>query len=255
MEEHRKRTPKKPEHPVREWISDNLRYFMLFGGILVILLIAGLVIKLLSGSANDTSTASETKAESVVKTDSEEEASNKDHMEGATVTPTPTAEADADADEKVQDAENDMTMEADSSMITSLIKTYFGGLATRNPVLVSSCVDTFTEEDSKQVLENTQITSYSNVEVYTCDGIDDKSRVAFVSYCYTVDGSEAEIPALTQFYVYDTGNEDWKLASDTSDAAVTNKIQELVQSEPVQEMITKVQQQYDQVMAEHPELQ
>lgn len=252
MEERRKRTPKKPEHPVREWISDNLRYFMLFGAILIVLLITGLAIKLISGKT----TGADQKKEEVkteVSADSEE-ASDKDHMDTAETTPEPVVVPDVEEEKKEADLD-DLTMEADDSKIVDLVKRYFEGLSARDPQAVSACVDTFTEEDAQQVAGNTQITSYRDVDVYTCEGTNDKSRVAFVSYYYTMDGSDAVIPALTQFYIYDTGNGDWKLAADVSDTAIQKRIEELSKSEAVQAMIATVQSEYDQVLSNHPELQ
>lgn len=254
MEERRQRMPKKPEHPVREWISDNLRYFMLFGAILVVLLITGLGLKFLSGKTTGADQKKEeTKAETSVSADNEE-ALDKDHMDTAETTPEPVVVPDVEEEKKEANLD-DLTMEADGSKITDLVKKYFEGLSARNPQAVSECVDTFTEEDAQQVADNTQITSYKDVDVYTCEGTDDQSRVAFVSYYYTVAGSDAVIPALTQFYIYDTGNGNWKLAADTSDAAVQNRIDELSKTEAVQAMISTVRSEYDQVLSNHPELQ
>ncbi|MDO4491269.1 MAG: hypothetical protein Q4B85_09395 [Lachnospiraceae bacterium] len=258
MEEpRRKRTPKKPEHPIREWFSDYLRYFLLAGAILVVLLVAVLAVKLFTG-LSDKGAQTETKTESQVELPSKEESNaDKDHTEqtDASETPaiTPTEQPEKEETEVPSDA--DMTMEADSSMLTGLVKQYFDGLSARDPQAVSNCVDTFTEEDWQQVENNTQITSYRDVEVYTCEGTDAKSRVAFVSYRYTMAGSEAEIPALTQFYIYDMGNGDWKLAADASESSVQKRIEELSGTEEVQAMISRVQAEYDQVLAAHPELQ
>lgn len=253
MEERRRRTPKRPEHPVREWISDNLRYFMLFGGILLIILIAVLTVKLISGKMGDNASVQpEVKSESVAVSSESDSAKDIDHMD-STVSDTPVLEVTPEAEEKP--AEDEMTKETDSSIAANLVHNYFAGLSAKDPQAVRYCVDVFTEEDSRQVLENTQITSYSDVEVYTCDGLDEKSRVAFVSYSYTMAGSEVAIPALTEFYVYDTGDGDWRLASDVSDAEIQNRIKELAETEAVQEMIRSVQEKFDQVQQAHPELQ
>lgn len=251
MGEYRRRTPKKPEHPVREWISDNLRYFMLFGGILLIILIAVLAVKLISGKMGDNASI-----QPAVKSESVAEESNSatdiDHMD-SNVSETPVPEVTPETEEKP--AEEEMTKETDSSIAANLVHKYFEGLSAKDPQAVRYCVDVFTEEDSRQVLENTQITSYSDVEVYTCDGLDEQSKVAFVSYSYTMAGSDVAIPALTEFYVYDTGDGDWRLASDVSDAEIQNRVKELAETEAVQEMIRSVQEKFDQVQQEHPELQ
>lgn len=255
MEERRKRTPKKPEHPVREWISDNLRYLLLFGGLLLIIVITMLLVKLLSGKTQDTTPAqAETKTESTIESVSAEEeetaedSTNKEHLVAA-ATPTPTATPEANETDAAE-----MTKEADAGMFTELIKKYFGGLSSQKPEVVRSCVDTFSDEDFQQVAENTQITSYTDIEVYTCPGTDDNSRVAFVKYHYTMAGSDVAIPALTQFYIYDRGDGDWRLASDTSDTAIQQRFSELTETDTVKAMISSVQEEYNQVISEHPEL-
>lgn len=251
MEENRrKRTPKKPEHPVREWISDNLRYFMLIGGVVAIIVIALLVIKLVSATTGSADAKAETTAEST-EIAVPEDVSNKDHLivkseSEPEVTVTPEAEP--------EEPEADMTKEVDSSMLTTLVKDYFEGLALRDPEKVRACVDVLSDEDYQQVLNNVQITSYNDVEVYTCDGLDEKSRVAFVSYKYTLADVDVAVPALTEFYIYEISEGDWRLASDTSDEKIENRIQELAKTDAVQAMIDKVQKEYDQFLAEHPEL-
>lgn len=253
MEENRRRrTPKKPEHPVREWISDNLRYFMLIGGILLILLLSFLVVKLLSSVIGG---SSKTGAETAVS-----EAADYDHMsdmaESSSVeeedegNPSETPDAAAEDTEK-QDV--GMTKEAEGSVLVNLIQTYFDGLAAKNPEQVQSCVDVFTEEDYNQVVSNTQITAYKDITVYTCDGPDDASRIAFVSYSYTMADSDAEIPALTEFYIYQPAGE-WKLAANISDEGIQERIRLLAETDEVQDMIRTVQEKYDELMKAHPEL-
>ena len=56
-EERNKRPVKKVENPVREWISDNLRYIMLIGGIALVVIIAFVLFTVL-GSKGGQDTAS-----------------------------------------------------------------------------------------------------------------------------------------------------------------------------------------------------
>lgn len=250
MDARKNNKPKRPYNPVMEWISDNLRYFMLIGAFLLLILITAGVVKLISGKKNSAEGSSlQTVAESVTGS-SDSKSAEQEHA-AAELTPIPAA-VSAEAD---NEAENAVVREEDTGSIPTLIRAYFQGLSARDPETVRACVDTLSQEDAQQVTDNTQITGYQDVEVYTCDGMDEQSKVAFVSYLYTVDGSDAEIPALTQFYVYDRGDGDWRLASEITDTAVQNRIQELTQTEEVQAMIHQVQTRYDQVMTEHPELQ
>ncbi len=220
---------------------------MLFGGILLILLLTFLAVRLLSGRK-------EKAPEAAVSASVSEISAAADHMD-AVEEPAPTVTPEAENTEAGETDRSEMVSEDETGLVTALVTKYFNGLASRDPEAVRACVDTLSEEDAVQVEENTQITSYKDVQVYTFEGTDEQSRAAFVSYTYTVEGSEAEIPALTQFYVYDIGNGDWRLASDPSDEAVQQRLQELTQSEAVQTLISTVQAQYDQVVAEHPELQ
>ncbi len=261
MEERRNRTPKKPEHPIREWISDYLRYFMLAGAIILILLVIFIAVRLISGRTGDQT--AESTAESAVTAVSElPDAEDTDHLaeteESTEAVSTSEAEeaAETEAAETAEEtASAELTKEADASVIAGLVNTYFQGLAAADPETVRSCVDTLSDEDYQSVAENTAVTSYTDVEVYTSAGTDDTSRAVYVSYKYTVSGSDVEIPGLTQFYAYDTGDGDWRLASDTSGETIQARFQELAQTEEVQNLISQVQAAYDQVMAEHPELQ
>lgn len=229
---------------------------MLIGGILVIIAIALLIVKLVSGGfGGKTPVKAETSTESVqtiptVKDPVDQEAADKEHE--ITVTPTPSVTPSTTPEPEAEE----ITKEVDDSMVTSLIKSYFDGLSSKDPVRVAACVDSFSDDDARAVTENTQITSYSDVEVRTCKGTNEKSRIAFVSYCYTVAGSDVKIPALTEFYVYDIGDGNWRLASDIHmDPAVEGRIEELMTDENVAAMIEKVQKEFNQVLAEHPELQ
>lgn len=256
MGEYRRRTPKKPEHPVREWISDNLRYFMLIGGILAIILIALLIVKLISGGFGGQSPVkAETKSESTQQiVPSEKDPETIEHETEVTPTPAEVVVPEKE-DETKEDETEEFTKEVDNSMITNLIRNFFEGLAAKDPAQVENCTDALSDEDKQMILSDPH-TSYTDVEVITCDGTDEKSRIAFVSYYYTVDGSDVKIPGLTEFYIYDTGNGRWKLASDISTVqGVQERVNELKNDENVAEMVSKVQHEYDQVLSEHPELQ
>ena len=114
----------------REWLSDNLRYFMLGGAILIIVVVLFFSIRACSGSNKGNSGDGQ-------KTTSENQGN---------VPSSPTSEGESD--EKKEDANPMETADAD---ITALIKSYYQALGEKDIATLKTLEDDFTPSDESKV--------------------------------------------------------------------------------------------------------
>ena len=163
----------------REWLSDNLRYFMLGGAILVIVAVLFFGIRACVGSNKGNSGDGQ-------KTTSEDQGN---------VPSSPTSEGESD--EKKEDANPMETADAD---VTALIKSYYQALGEKDIATLKTLEDDFTPSDESKVTNlKDYIEGYEVGDVYTKKGMTDDSYVVYACFSYICQGVETKAPALTQF--------------------------------------------------------
>ena len=113
----------------REWLSDNLRYFMLGGAILIIVVVLFFSIRACSGSNKGNSGDGQ-------KTTSTDQGN---------VPSSPISEGESD--EKKEDANPMETADAD---ITALIKSYYQALGEKDIATLKTLEDDFTPSDEQK---------------------------------------------------------------------------------------------------------
>ena len=173
----------------REWLSDNLRYFMLGGAILIIVVVLFFSIRACSGSNKGNSGDGQ-------KTTSTDQGN---------VPSSPTSEGESD--EKKEDANPMETADAD---ITALIKSYYQALGEKDIATLKTLEDDFTPSDESKVTNlKDYIEGYEVGDVYTKKGMTDNSYVVYACFSYICQGIETKAPALTQFYVYKNSEGNW----------------------------------------------
>ena len=253
------RKPRKKASPAKEWLSDNLRYILLvlLAAVIVLVIVVLYQSNRTELTAEDTSSQmaettviptaeaeAEETAEATPKATKEAEKTEKKEAETTpSVTPTTTPEAET------------APMESADEQIASLVENYFNVLSSRDGSQLANYVDSVTDEDIANVNNGGPIVSYSNFVVYSAAGPSPDTYVVIASYDYRYDGFDVDVPGLSQFYVYPRTDGSLCLASDVSDATVQEYIQNLLNTEEVQNSVQDVQQRYDAVMAEHPDLQ
>ena len=211
----------------REWLSDNLRYFMLGGVILIIVVILFCGIRACSGSNKGNSGDEQ-------KTTSEDQGN---------VPSSPTSEGESD--EKKEDANPMETADAD---VTALIKSYYQALGEKDIATLKTLEDDFTPSDESKVTNlKDYIEGYEVGDVYTKKGMTDDSYVVYACFSYICQGVETKAPALTQFYVYKNSGGSWVIDNGAlQDSEISAYMEKQLSDSDVSALVKKVQNELDQ---------
>ncbi len=219
----------------REWLSDNLRYFMLGGVILIIVVVLFCGIRACSGSNKGNSGDKQ-------KTTSEDQGN---------VPSSPTSEGESD--EKKEDANPMETADAD---VTALIKSYYQALGEKDIATLKTLEDDFTPSDESKVTNlKDYIEGYEVGDVYTKKGMTDDSYVVYACFSYICQGVETKAPALTQFYVYKNSGGSWVIDNGAlQDSEISAYMEKQLSDSDVSALVKKVQNELDQAQQSDPSL-
>ena len=219
----------------REWLSDNLRYFMLGGVILIIVVVLFCGIRACSGSNKGNSGDEQ-------KTTSEDQGN---------VPSSPTSEGESD--EKKEDANPMETADAD---VTALIKSYYQALGEKDIATLKTLEDDFTPSDESKVTNlKDYIEGYEVGDVYTKKGMTDDSYVVYACFSYICQGIDTKAPALTQFYVYKNSEGTWLIDNGAlQDSEISAYMEKQLSDSDVAALVTKVQKELDQAQQSDPSL-
>ena len=219
----------------REWLSDNLRYFMLGGVILIIVVVLFCGIRACSGSNKGNSGDKQ-------KTTSEDQGN---------VPSSPTSEGESD--EKKEDANPMETADAD---VTALIKSYYQALGEKDIATLKTLEDDFTPSDESKVTNlKDYIEGYEVGDVYTKKGMTDDSYVVYACFSYICQGVETKAPALTQFYVYKNSGGTWVIDNGAlQDSEISAYMEKQLSDSDVSALVKKVQNELDQAQQSDPSL-
>ena len=211
----------------REWLSDNLRYFMLGGAILIIVVVLFCGIRACSGSNKGNSGDEQ-------KTTSEDQGN---------VPSSPISEGESD--EKKEDANPMETADAD---VTALITSYYQALGEKDIATLKTLEDDFTPSDESKVTNlKDYIEGYEVGDVYTKKGMTDDSYVVYACFSYICQGVETKAPALTQFYVYKNSEGNWVINNGAlQDSEISAYMEKQLSDSDVSALIKKVQNELDQ---------
>ena len=172
----------------REWLSDNLRYFMLGGAILLIVLVLIFGVRACVGGKKGNSNEDQTTA--------------KSNQENDPSSPANDGETDEKKDaSSVDSTEAETTMEKASTEVTELIQSYYKAFGEKDIATLKTIEDGFTPADESQINSRDYIDGYEVQDVYAKKGLTDDSYVVYVVFNYICTGIETPVPALSQFYV------------------------------------------------------
>ena len=219
----------------REWLSDNLRYFMLGGVILIIVVVLFCGIRACSGSNKGNSGDEQ-------KTTSEDQGN---------VPSSPISEGESD--EKKEDANPMETADAD---VTALITSYYQALGEKDIATLKTLEDDFTPSDESKVTNlKDYIEGYEVGDVYTKKGMTDDSYVVYACFSYICQGVETKAPALTQFYVYKNSGGSWVIDNGAlQDSEISAYMEKQLSDCDVSALVKKVQNELDQAQQSDPSL-
>ena len=275
--------PMTTKDKIREWISDNLRYMLLIGAILLIVAAVLLIVHLVSpkndgkssgGTVTSSSTGNnvpdkKTQVKADSKADSEDSTgissdvsdSAKDSSADASSTDTasapdaeaePTSEPEA-ADDTSNTGNTDNTavsFAADNvPEVSTVLEQYYTALGARDINGLFAVTDNLTAEEQAQIEAESDVESYGDVKAYTISGPSDGTYITFVSSRCKYLGINQTLPMLSEYYLYTKEDGSLKIMDDTdSDAAVTEAMKAALENEEVKNLIEQVQNDYQNAL-------
>lgn len=275
--------PMTTKDKIREWISDNLRYMLLIGAILLIVAAVLLIVHLVSpkndgkssgGTVTSSSTGSnvpdkktqvkaDSKADSEDSTgissdvsdsanDSSADASSTDTASAPDAEAEPTSEPEAaDDTSNTENTDNTAVSFAADNVpeVSTVLEQYYTALGARDINGLFAVTDNLTAEEQAQIEAESDVESYGDVKAYTISGPNDGTYIAFVSSRCKYLGINQTLPMLSEYYLYTTEDGSLKIMDDTdSDAAVTEAMRAALENEEVKNLIEQVQNDYQNAL-------
>lgn len=275
--------PMTTKDKIREWISDNLRYMLLIGAILLIVAAVLLIVHLVSpkndgkssgGTVTSSSTGNnvpdkktqvkaDSKADSEDSTgissdvsdsanDSSADASSTDTASAPDAEAEPTSEPEAaDDTSNTENTDNTAVSFAADNVpeVSTVLEQYYTALGARDINGLFVVTDNLTAEEQAQIEAESDVESYGDVKAYTISGPSDGTYIAFVSSRCKYLGINQTLPMLSEYYLYTTEDGSLKIMDDTdSDAAVTEAMKAALEKEEVKNLIEQVQNDYQNAL-------
>lgn len=275
--------PMTTKDKIREWISDNLRYMLLIGAILLIVAAVLLIVHLVSpkndgkssgGTVTSSSTGNnvpdkktqvkaDSKADSEDSTgissdvsdsanDSSADASSTDTASAPDAEAEPTSEPEAaDDTSNTENTDNTAVSFAADNVpeVSTVLEQYYTALGARDINGLFAVTDNLTAEEQAQIEAESDVESYGDVKAYTISGPNDGTYIAFVSSRCKYLGINQTLPMLSEYYLYTTEDGSLKIMDDTdSDAAVTEAMKAALENEEVKNLIKQVQNDYQNAL-------
>lgn len=275
--------PMTTKDKIREWISDNLRYMLLIGAILLIVAAVLLIVHLVSpkndgkssgGTVTSSSTGNnvpdkktqvkaDSKADSEDSTgissdvsdsanDSSADASSTDTASAPDAEAEPTSEPEAaDDTSNTENTDNTAVSFAADNVpeVSTVLEQYYTALGARNINGLFAVTDNLTAEEQAQIEAESDVESYGDVKAYTISGPSDGTYIAFVSSRCKYLGINQTLPMLSEYYLYTAEDGSLKIMDDTdSDAAVTEAMKAALENEEVKNLIEQVQNDYQNAL-------
>ena len=275
--------PMTTKDKIREWISDNLRYMLLIGAILLIVAAVLLIVHLVSpkndgkssgGTVTSSSTGNnvpdkktqvkaDSKADSEDSTgissdvsdsanDSSADASSTDTASAPDAEAEPTSEPEAaDDTSNTENTDNTAVSFAADNVpeVSTVLEQYYTALGARDINGLFAVTDNLTAEEQAQIEAESDVESYGDVKAYTISGPSDGTYIAFVSSRCKYLGLNQTLPMLSEYYLYTTEDGSLKIMDDTdSDAAVTEAMKAALENEEVKNLIEQVQNDYQNAL-------
>lgn len=275
--------PMTTKDKIREWISDNLRYMLLIGAILLIVAAVLLIVHLVSpkndgkssgGTVTSSSTGNnvpdkKTQVKADSKTDSEDstgissdvsdsandssaDASSTDTASAPDAEAEPTSEPEAaDDTSNTENTDNTAVSFAADNVpeVSTVLEQYYTALGARDINGLFAVTDNLTAEEQAQIEAESDVESYGDVKAYTISGPSDGTYIAFVSSRCKYLGINQTLPMLSEYYLYTTEDGSLKIMDDTdSDAAVTEAMKAALENEEVKNLIEQVQNDYQNAL-------
>lgn len=217
----------------REWLSDYLRYFMLGGAVLLVVLVVIFAFRACSGCGKE---KQDNEPQQTIQQDDGSTGEEEDPVEDEPEITNPLLPANED--------------------ITELATKYYKALGDKDVEALQSVVTELSPEDEAKILNvASYIEGYKMGDVYTKQGMDDKSYVVYVCYSFLISDIETPVPVMSAVYAVE--DEDGKVLIDSSvnqNKEITDYMDELLKDADISELAANVQKAYDDAQEADPAL-
>ena len=189
----------------REWLSDNLRYILLILGIAVVLIGLFFGIRAISQAYAGKNSNSEMASDSVI--------------EASSVISSKEETSEESESSSVQTEE--VFIANSNKDVTELMNSYYTALQNKDAASIKALVDTMTEQQSMDIT-SADTTTYSDIDVYTKNGMKDGEYIAYTTYTSKTDSQLTEMPGIGTNYIVTAADGSLKIQySDYSDELKT----------------------------------
>lgn len=223
----------------REWLSDNLRYFMLGGAILLIVVALFFGVRACVGTKKGNSGKGDEQQEDVTA---------KEDQGNVPSSPATDGETDGKKDAN--------PMETGSAEVTALIKSYYKALGEKDIATLKTFVDNLAPSDESKITNaKDYIEGYEVGDVYMKKGLVDDSYVVYAGFYYICQGIDTKVPALSYFYVFKDSDGSWKInAAADQDAEISAYTEKMLEDAEVKKLISDITRENQEAQEKDPEL-
>ncbi|MBR2527986.1 MAG: SH3 domain-containing protein [Blautia sp.] len=219
----------------REWLSDYLRYFILGGAILIVVL--AIIFGLRACHGRKDKSTSGTNDTVVSDTSSTQVSSDTGDSGQENTSATVTAAA----------AQNPLV--AADNAIVSLIRNYYEALSQKDVERMQNLVDDLLPSDEPQI-KNSAFGNYVVGDIYTKNGLTEDAKVVYASYTYKVDGYDTVVPDVSWLYLIQGEDGSWKIDGDAQeDSRISAFVAKLSQDSDVAALLDKNRNAYQTALS------
>lgn len=214
----------------REWLSDNLRYFMLGGAILVIVAVLFFGIRACVGGGKGAS-------------DKEKTNTVEDNSQGNDPS---SPEDDGETNDGKKEEDTNPLEEGDAD-VAAFMQSYYKALGERDVTTLKTLVSDLSASDETRISNaKDYIEGYETGNVYTKKGLDNNSYVVYTCYNYICKGIETPVPSLGYAYVVKEEDGSYRiLGAADQNTKVSEYMEGLLADADVQKLRAEVQAEYD----------
>ncbi len=139
--------------------------------------------------------------------------------------------------------------------IHDLVERYYNAVAEGDEETLNSVCDKVEEKDMLRYLETAKyIDHYSALDIYTKPGYAEGDVVAYVYFKVVFTGQEAEYPGYQMLYLCASEDGAKKIKRTSKPTEMNEYVEQISTEADVVELINRVKVEYDNLMAEQPEL-
>lgn len=218
----------------REWLSDNLRYFMLIFGILAVLVALFFGVRAISARISDDRQDDVLSMDSVVES-----------VAGKTLAAVTGADSAAEAVLSAAEepaSEHGELVRDPASPVTALMTSYYEAIGKQDIPAVRELVDVLPESKAADI--SSDRTQYSDIEVYSKPGPVEGSYVVYTTYSYSGQDDSSKLPGISQSYVTADESGAQKIVFSELDAETKTYLDAVSKDKDVVTLVNKVKDEY-----------